>query len=75
VFKPFKKNFVTIRNGICERYDNQVLSSPKILIFTTESLCMAVRVFLHIHTDKSLNTSVKDAEQMCGWDAHVTERT
>jgi len=32
-FKPFKKNLVTIRNGICEGYNNQVLSPPKILIF------------------------------------------
>jgi hypothetical protein len=53
VFKPFKKNIVTIRNGICERYNNEVLSSPRILIFTPEALCIAVRVLLHIHTDKS----------------------
>ena len=52
-FKPFKKNLVAIRNGICERYSNQVLSPPRILIFTPESLCMAVHVLLHIHTDKS----------------------
>ena len=35
--KPFKKNLVMIRNGICERYNNQVLSPLKILIFTPES--------------------------------------
>ena len=67
VFKPFKKNLVTIRNGICERYNNQVLSPPKILIFTSESLCMAVRVFLHFHTDKSRTLQLRILSRCVSW--------
>jgi hypothetical protein len=74
--KPFKKNLVTIRSGICERYNNQVLSPPKILIFTRESLCMAVRVLLHIHTDKSRTLQLRILSRCVSWmDAHVTEMT